>query len=70
MGERESLRKDLEQLLKKRDSLKLVKDTNPNEIQMLEEQIESGQANMNYIQVLFNANSFLILVLSCFSVTR
>ncbi|KAK6630614.1 hypothetical protein RUM43_014599 [Polyplax serrata] len=48
--ERESLGKELEQLIKKRDSLKLSRNVNPNEIQMLEEQIEAAQANMDYIQ--------------------
>lgn len=31
--------------------MKLSRNANPNEVQVLEEQIESAQANMDYIQV-------------------
>ncbi|KAL0278939.1 UNVERIFIED_CONTAM: hypothetical protein PYX00_000615 [Menopon gallinae] len=50
INERESLGKELEQMIRKRDLLRLSRNANPNEIQDLEEQIEAGQANMDYIQ--------------------
>lgn len=51
INERESLGKELEQMIRKRDLLRLSRNASPNELQDLEEQIEAGQANMDYIQV-------------------
>ncbi|EEB15657.1 kif21, putative [Pediculus humanus corporis] len=50
IAERESLGKELEQLIKKKNSLAFCRNLNPNEVQVLDEQIESAQANMNYLQ--------------------
>lgn len=51
INERESLGKELEQLIKKKDHLLRSPYSNSNEVRDIQEQIESAQATMNYIQV-------------------
>lgn len=53
MNEREVLGKELEELIAKRDFLISTGNCDSNDVRDLEEQIEAGQANMNYIQVRF-----------------
>lgn len=40
--------------------MKLSRNANPNEVQVLEEQIESAQANMDYIQVVLKSLYFIL----------